>query len=323
MTNSLLKISRALKSAAKIALFTHISPDGDALGSALALKIALDQMGKECSLFCEDKAPEKYSFMPCAEKIITTPGNAANFDMAISVDAADQFRLGIHKDFFLSFENSACLDHHGTNSGFAKLNYIDATKASSAELVLRLLDQLKASLTDEIRLCLFIGVSTDTFHFSFNNTTGETLAAASRMVYPGMDMDSLTGRVYRFRPLKKTKLMGQVLSSIKEYCEGKIITMTSTDQQRRECGALDEDYEGIINYGIESIGVKIAILARAIDSGGHIKMSFRSKGDLDVGELAAMFGGGGHKNASGCTIFGADIDEITHAVAEKAKGLLK
>ncbi|MGI5899906.1 MAG: DHH family phosphoesterase [Christensenellales bacterium] len=322
MTNSLLKISRALKSAAKIALFTHLSPDGDALGSALALKIALDNMGKECSLFCEDPAPEKYSFMPLAEKIITAPGKAADFDMAVSVDAADEFRLGTQKDFFMSFENSACLDHHGTNTGFAKLNYIDSTKASSAELVLRLLDQLKVSLTDDIRLCLFIGVSTDTFHFSFNNTTSETLAAAARMVYPGMDMDSLTGRVYRFRPLKKTKLMGQVLSSIKEYCGGKIITMTSTDEQRRECGALDEDYEGIINYGIESTGVKIAILARAIDS-GNIKMSFRSKGELDVGELAAMFGGGGHKNASGCTVAGADIDEIAQTVAEKAKGLLK
>ena len=316
------KLCGLINDAQKIALFTHLSPDGDAMGSILALSHALRGLGKSCDAYCEDPAPEKYAFLPGCDDIITESGNAGEYDLAIAVDAADELRLGVHEEFFSAVKKTACIDHHGTNSGYAHLNLIDPARASASELVLSVIDALGVGVTQEIGMCLFVGVSTDTFHFSFNNTTRETLFAASRMVSPGMDMDALTGLLYRFRPLAKTRLIGQVLSGLKVHSGGRIVTMTSTEEERLSCGAIDEDYEGIINYGIESYGVHIAVLARSANDGNDIKVSFRSKGAIDVAALAASYGGGGHRNAAGCTVRGADIESVISDITEKAKGLL-
>ena len=304
----------------EFALICHVSPDGDTIGGALALKLAFEKLGKHADIFCQDAMPQLYHFLPQIDQVRSVFPKKS-YEMAIAVDVSDEERMGSAACVFHGAQLTACVDHHGTNPGYAAINVINPQAPAVCQCIFELIQKMGVALDYDLSICLFVGISTDTFHFSFDSVTGDTLRAAAALVDHGLQLNSLTTRLYRVRSRGKTALMGSALSSVRYYAGGKLSVMYVSYAEQCRCGAQDEDYEGIINYGIETEGVEIAVLARELKESNAIKASFRSK-RYDVGALAARFGGGGHERASGCTISRMKPEDAVAAIVRAAETVL-
>ena len=286
-----------------IALLGHVSPDGDAMGCCLALKLALQALGKRAEVCLPGGMVKMYRWLPGAGEILD-PADPLPFapKAALAVDVSDPERLGAAgRRLFEAAAHRAVLDHHSTNSGFGELFALDGAAAATGELAVRLIDALGATLTPAMAECLFVAVSTDCGQFSFSNTRAQTLCAAARCVEAGIDVASLTGRLYRTRTRGRTKLTGLVLSGLETSPDGRIAWARLTEDMLDAAGAIREDNEGIVNYLLEIEGVECAVLAE--QRGSATKFSLRSKETLDVArDVAAPLGGGGHARAAGVTL---------------------
>ncbi len=300
------------QTAKNCALICHVSPDGDTIGSALALRLILQKVGLSCDVFCDDPVPELYSFLPGAD-ILRTNSDFV-YDLAVGIDCADEARMGHCASIFRSAKQTVCIDHHGTNQGYAQHNIIDASAAAVGELICELSHVLLAAFDDDIALCLFVAISTDTGHFAFDSCTSRTFACMSEIMQFDLDLNALTGRLYRFRSLAKTRLLASVLSTLTIVGNDRGAMLSSTVASMKNSEAKDADYEGIVNYAIEITGVQIAALLRETESGA-VKVSLRTKeGEWDAARIAASFGGGGHKRAAGCTLKGMTLPQAQEAI---------
>lgn len=310
MENKLIEIAQAIKSAGRCALIAHVSPDGDTLGSTLGLSFALDELGIAHDVYCEDAVPHSYSFMAGVEKVHPPSTQIPAYPLAISVDVSDHHRLGECAVIFDGAQDTIVIDHHKTNPLFGKTNLV-VDCAATGELMLHVIKALGAPLTKQIAENLYIGISTDTGNFNYANTTGDALHATAELVDAGVDVATITELLYRRRTPAKTMLIGKALSKMELRNQGAIAVMAMTQEDFDSVGASGDDSEGLINYGIECEGVQAAIFAKETDKG--TKMSLRSKGRVDVGVLAASYGGGGHCHAAGVTIE-KPLEEAVEAV---------
>ncbi len=294
-------IAEKIKNAGRVALIAHVSPDGDTLGSTLALSLALDKLAVENDVYCEDEVPHTYAMLPGKEKVMRPRGDEPSYPLAVSLDVSDFHRLGVCARIFTEASESIVVDHHMTNTGFGRHNLI-LDRSATAEIALSLIDLIGVSLDRDIAVCLFIALSTDTGNFNYPNTTGDALRTAARLVDTGIDVASITKAVYRMRTPGKTKLIGRAVSGMSFELDGRIAVMQLTLEDYLSCGANDAETEGLVNYGIECEGIDVSIMARETENG--VKFSLRSWGDPDVGTLAGALGGGGHVTASGVTLPG-------------------
>ena len=286
-----------------IALMGHVSPDGDAVGSCLALKLALQALGIRAVVCLPGGVPKIYGFLPGAGEALPT-GAELPFapKAALAVDASDESRLGDEgRALFNACSEAAALDHHGTNLGMGGRYTLDDEAAATGELALQLIDALCVPLSKEMAECLFVAISTDCGQFAYANTRPETFAAAARCVGAGIDLSGITQRLYRTRSPGRTKLLGLVLSGLELSSDGRIAWARLTEGMLDEAHALREDNEGIVNYLLEIEGVSIAVLAE--QRGAATKLSLRSVAPVDVAAgIAVPLGGGGHSNAAGATL---------------------
>ncbi len=288
-----------LKSHDRVALLTHISPDGDALGSSLCMLHALHALGKQAVLVCQDPVPPYLQLIPGWEQVIAPyPATALPFEpeCAFALDCADPRRTGTTQP--LMDKPTLCLDHHGTNPGYGEVSCVDATAAATGEILFDLLDELGVSLDRTLAECLYVAIATDTGNFSFSSTSERTFRCAARCMGAGLDLAPLNERLFRIRSAAKTRLIGRVLSRIR-YEEG-VAVMYITREDFADCGATLADTENLVNYGIETEGTRAALMA--IEREGSTRFSLRSRGEPDVAALAARFGGGGHRCAAGATV---------------------
>ena len=291
-----------LKSADDILLLGHVFPDGDAAGSAMALKLALEQLGKRAAVYLPGGLPQMYAFLPYADDFFSDP-EALPFapKAALAVDVSDPHRLGAGEPLFSGAPARAVLDHHGTNPGFGEINCIDGSRAAAGELVLELIRALDVPISVPMASWLYTAICTDCGQFGFSNTTGGTMRAAAACLDAGADAESITARLYRTRTQPRTKLLGLVLSGLCVESDGQIAYARLTDAMLREACARREDNEGVVNYLVEISGVKIAVLAE--ERGENTKFSLRSARGYDVAaNVAVPLGGGGHANAAGVTL---------------------
>ena len=302
----------------RCALIAHIAPDGDTLGSTLALSLALEAVGIKSDLYCEEVVPQIYRLLPGWERFYLPPSSPPEYGLAVAVDVSVSERMGACESIFLAAKETLVLDHHKTNSGFGDTNVI-VDKAATAEIILELIDVLGVPLSRDVAVNLYVGLSTDTGNFSYANTTGDALRTAARLVDTGIDVAEITRLVFRLRSLAKTKLIGRAIEKFRFDANGKIAWVYLSPGDYADCGATDEDTEGIINYAIECKDVEIAILAR--ERNGAVKLSLRSSGAVDVGSLADTLGGGGHTNAAGITLSG-DVDSVMESVLAAARGVI-
>lgn len=305
MEISLPRVAEMLHSASTIVLTAHVHPDGDSLGSMLALYQALQADGKKVHLLLDDVVPATYHFLPNWKKI-SKPVDNDRFttDLLVILDASDIERIGkVQNAVKAPILN---IDHHISNTRFADYTYIDSKVAATGEIILELLNLMKYKVTADIGTCLYTAIATDCGFFRYANTSASTLRYAADLVEAGAQPQSISEALEQ-RSLSNIVTLTKVLQTIEMHYEGKIATMTIFPDLLHDP---DENTEGFINYARSIEGVEIAILFRAIDE-QTVRISFRSH-RADVSQVALAFGGGGHIRAAGCTVH----DTLENAIAQ-------
>lgn len=277
---------------------SHARPDGDAIGSTLALAQVLRKMGKSAEVVLRDSVPVIYKPLPMAESIVHTSEVNGHYDAAIILecDSLQRTRLrGLEKHFLIN------IDHHASSKPFAHVNWIDPTAVATAELIYRLAQAAQVKMTPEIATCLYTALLTDTGSFCYAGTNACTFELAKFLVEHGADPGRIAQSVYFSSPTSKMLLLGAALSRLQRH--GSVAWMAVTRHDMERCGALDEDCEGLVNYALGIAGVEVAIFCREL-ANERIRVSIRSKGAINVGEIAEKFGGGGHECAGGFSLEG-------------------
>ncbi len=292
------KVLDSITGRQRFVVTSHARPDGDALGSALACCQILCRMGKQAEVVISDAVPYIYRCLPHADQIVQAPAVAKGYDAAVLLECDSMRRTGLDGLDSCFLIN---IDHHASGRPFGHVNWIDTTACATAELVYRLACRAGVGITPDIATCLYTAVLTDTGSFCFVGTSERTFALAGELVRAGANPAQCAQQVYFSHPTSKMRLLGSALSSL--HREGKLAWMSVTRHQIDDCGAFDEDAEGLVNYALSIGGVEAAVFFRELPDRRY-RVSLRSKGAVDVAAIAESFGGGGHHNASGCSLDG-------------------
>lgn len=315
MKGSMEEILRAVEQNSAFSIISHVSPDGDTVGSAAALARILRKLGKRAENVCCDRIPDAYKFIPGAEEILL-PEDARGFDAVIAVDCADKGRLGGAAAIFDMAGVTVNIDHHGTNTMYAGNNMVEET-AACAELIYRIGRALGAEIDEETANCLLAAIVTDTGSFAYSNVTRETMAIAGELIALGADNALINRLVYHNEPAGKVKMHAYALGRLCLYSEGRIATATLTEGEMEPFGP--EAYtEGIVEKLRDIDTVEIAAFLR--QKGRDVKVSLRAKQYADVARMAFLKNGGGHPRAAGYTEYGmtaAEAEKIAVQLAEK------
>lgn len=297
------RLAEWLRAQEDVVLIGHVSPDGDATGSCLAIRHALEALGKRAMVCLPGGVAHMYAMLPGADAIVAC-GEALPFAprTALAVDVSEIARMGAEgQRLFEACPARAALDHHATNRGFGQLYALDGAAAATGELAVQLIEAMGVPLSPAMAECLFVAISTDCGQFSYGNTRAETFQAAAKCVSAGIDVTEITRRLYRTRSKGRTQLLGLVLADLHLSPDGRMAWARLTEAMLERAGALREDNEGIVNYLLEIEGVVFAALAE--ERGSQTKFSLRSVSPLDVARSVAVpLGGGGHDCAAGCTL---------------------
>lgn len=314
--NAPAEIARILRQADRLALFSHARPDGDTLGSAAALCLALRSLGKTADLYCTDEIPARFLFLPVMKEFRRAPQE--QYDVYVALDCADAARLGDNEVLFCRQRVTVNVDHHISNTRYAKYNYV-AGEASNCENVHGLLGLLNAALTPEIANALLLGISTDTANFNHKNVTEHTLKTAAALVGAGADLNAVSYQMFRRQSKERARLFGTVMSRIRYFLGDRLAIATVMMKDVAESGAGKDETEGFIDFvmGIDTVEVGICMMETAPRT---FKVSFRSR-KTDVNAVASVFGGGGHVLASGCMIHGYYEDAVDRLVSAVSRYL--
>ena len=308
------EISRLIREADKIAVCSHVNPDGDTLGCAAAMRLALVRLGKKVSLFCDGKIPDQLKFLPGICEMSIPTGEEGPFDLMISVDVSDPRRLGSCSELIQRSTHTAQIDHHPTNPLYMEENSVDGDAPASCILIREQIASLGVEIDGDIAVCLYTGISTDTGNFAFASTNAECFEIMSELMGKQLPLAKLNRILFRERAKPQVLLMGRALNSLKYYENGQIAVMKLTMHDFEECGALSEHADTLVNFGLDTVGTRMAMLARESED-GSIKFSLRAKEPDSVSDIAQQFGGGGHPQASGITMYGK-LDETAGCVLD-------
>lgn len=314
------EIEKKLRSEQDFLILGHISPDGDTIGSGMALLLALQGLGKSAIFAVDGKLPEKMAFISEYAKVYSfTEVPKRQYSCVIAVDVSDRERMGKCQMLFDTGKDTVVIDHHGTNHGFGNCNHIETVGATGL-LIYRLLQQMQIPLTKQMADLLYLAICTDTGNFSYSNTDADILHMAAVLREAGADIPLIIENIYKARSLGATRLIGRSLEHLVLAEEGKIALSYILQEDFRELGALVEDTEELINYTREIKSVEIAIFLRQSEE-TQFKISFRSKNYADVAQLASEFEGGGHVHASGGRIQAPLQEAIARLLEAAAKRL--
>lgn len=293
-----------IKAQEKILLVAHVSPDGDTLGSCLALYLALVSLGKSAQVLSEDPVPQAYRFLPGAANIKRPEEmNEENVPAVIAVDCADRLRMGMAEPLFDRAKTTLNIDHHGTNTAFAEVNDVRRAGATG-ELIYEIIRLLNVSVTEDMAVCLYTALATDTGNFSYSNTTPNTFRIMSELLETGFPLPEINRMLFRSTPLRKLKLQARALDKLELHCGGKVAISAISLSDFSDCGATAEDHEGVVDLLRDIDTVEAAAALRACED-GTVRVSLRGKRYADVSRVAVALHGGGHKLAAGCTICGS------------------
>ncbi len=313
------EIIKLIAEAGGVAIFPHVSADGDAIGSSLALALALRNAGKKAVVYVEENTPTVYRFLSGNELTCFYDAQDEVMDVNIALDTGDVGRLGTRGEAFFKAPCTINIDHHITNTKFALNNFVDAASASTGEIVYTLLQELKYPIDRDMATCLYTAISTDTGGFKYSNTTAETHKIAAELLATGIDIGELSQRIFDNTTYTKLKLTQKAIEKLElsDDCRLAVVVISQADLQ--STGANDEDCDGIVNIGRSIEGVEVSLLVKEKNT-DEVRINLRSKTYVDVSEIAAAFGGGGHKRAAGCTVKGnlQEVKErLTAAIREK------
>jgi len=314
------EVLRAIRERDRFLLTAHRNPEGDALGSSIALGQALREMGKSVILYNADPVPRVLRAFPGAAEVVRSLDEARPGDTVIVCDCGELERVGpemLARRAEFRFVN---LDHHVSSRGFAEVSYIDPGACATALLVYRILKALGHPISPEVATNLLCGLVTDTGSFRYSNADPECLEAAADLVRCGARPDFVSQRLFDSNEAKTFRLLARVLDTLEISAEGRVASVIVTTAMFEETGCGPEHVEGFVNYprGIE--GVELAFLLRQLGP-EEWKVSLRGQGGADTTRIATAYGGGGHRNASGCTVKGS-LEKVRREIDERAHALL-
>jgi len=296
-------------------ILTHKSPDGDTIGSAFALFYALKKKGRKVRVFCEDPFPEKYEFF------INLLNNEENFEphYIISVDVADTILLGENLEKKYERKVDMCIDHHASNKYFAKVNYIEPSAAATTEIIYDIIKNLKVRIDRSIAECIYMGITTDTGSFRHTNVTAKTHRIAAKCIELGARHNLISRKMFDIKSTSRIKLECVVMENIELYYKDKCAIAFISKDMLEQTGTREEETGGIASMTRQIEGVLVGVTIRERENGEY-KLSLRSGHEIDVQNICAKFGGGGHPNASGCTMTGS-IKEIKNKILKELEFL--
>ncbi|MFC1815677.1 bifunctional oligoribonuclease/PAP phosphatase NrnA [Thermodesulfobacteriota bacterium] len=319
------QIIQHLNNCNHVLLASHANPDGDAIGSLIAMGLALDSLNKKLTLYNESSIPAVYRFLPSVNRVVRELRPTDVFDTAVILDCGDLDRIGKAAVAVSKTPVTINVDHHITNTGFGDFQIVDTLASATSEIVHRLIKALEVPINSDIANSIYTGILTDTGSFRFSNTNRAAFAICEEMLALGVNPYRIAQHVYGTYSLGRIKLLNLALDSIEISQNGKLSLMTVTSEMLNETGTQPEDADGLINYARRIEAVQVAVLIQEQMNGqekskkNRFHVSLRSDGSIDVAAIASSFGGGGHASASGFSIQAplSDIKARIHNLAEQ------
>ena len=297
----------------------HENPEGDAIGAELALALALRKMGKTVTILNADPVPQNLKFLSGADTVVFSE-DGSKYDVAVVVDCGSLERTGKVAAELRKPRLMVIIDHHKTNEELGPLALIDTAAAAAGLLVYRVLVALGIEIDRDIAENIYTAILTDTGSFRYRNSSQEAFCVAGEMVSLGVDPWTVSEHVYESQSYNRLRLLIRVLSSLETVLGGRVAAITTLRADLEEFKAKKDDMEGFINYPRSISGIEVAVSFRE-EGDDLFRLSFRSKGRIDVSVVAARFGGGGHRNAAGCTVSGT-LEEVKRKVFEAVESVL-
>ncbi len=317
------QVVELIESKRRFAITSHIRPDGDSLGSSLGLYWLLRALDKDTEVIMRDAVPHAYQKLPGSELVRVTPRVDRDYDAVFVIECSDVTRPGLEA---LDEQFVVNIDHHSTTALFGQINWIDSTASAVGEMIYNLCKAIGVRVTREIAECVYTALVTDTGSFHYSNTSERTFKVASELVRAGVKPAKVSQAVFANYPWSKIELLSEVLSTVRRDQSGRVAWLVQTLDMQERTGASDEDGDGFVNYPMSCGDVEACAFFKETAPGSY-RVSLRSKCDVNVARIAERFGGGGHRNAAGCTFRGtweeaeaALVGHLVAAVEHRANG---
>ncbi len=289
-----------------ITLTAHVNPDGDSIGSSLALANFLkESLNKDVTVLIDSTVSSSFKFLPNFDKIKTDTSDVKKLELLITLDCGNKDRLALSEALIDSADYVINIDHHVTNTLFGDLNFLDTKSSSTGEVIYELISRLGFDVSKETAACLYTSISTDTGSFKYTNTTSRTHVIASKLLEKGIDLETINIELYQNTSLEKTKLLMEGINQLTLLKDNTVGISAITNEILDKFNAKTQDTEPIVDFIRNIDVVQLACVIRPIDENSS-KVSMRAKKNIDVSKIALVFGGGGHAKAAGCTI-NADV----------------
>ena len=311
-------ILEEINKANSIVILTHENPDGDAVGTALALYNALKQYGKNPDIIIPEYS-KVFEFLPGIDDI-KKESNVEKYDLAISVDCATIKMLNGFANYFESAKMKIDIDHHGTNTMYGDINFVNPVAPACAQILITILDYIGMEITKDIGSCILTGIITDTGGFKYSGVTAETFEFVAWLLNKGVNVSKIYRQVLQVKTKANFELHRIASDRIEFLEDGKIAFTYITEEDEQKVGAQNGDHEGILEVGRDVEGVEVSIFVRQTDKG--CKVSLRSNDYVNVSDVCLMFGGGGHQKAAGALIQGS-IEQVKEKLLYQVKSYLK
>ncbi len=311
-------IADRIKKAKRVAIFAHMRPDGDALGSAFALAHALEYLGIESEVCVETDLPSNLRFIDGLRQVKKSPQKA--YDLLVTVDCSDELRLGVLTDEFLKAKrkmDTVNVDHHVSNTQYAKLNYVRECAANCMNMA-KLIEYMGVPLSKKIAEYLLVGLLTDSGNFSHDDVNEEAMLLGAKLVATGADIHYYNYNLFKKQTKARATLHAMVMSGMRYFFDDRFALIVIAKDAMEKCGADNGMTEGFVDFPLNVDTVEVAASIMEVKRGQY-KISLRSKTYADVNKIAATYGGGGHIRAAGCMLFGEleeVIDRLSYTVSQ-------
>lgn len=309
------EILKEIKEAENIVILTHESPDGDAIGSVLAMKLMLEKLNKKSDVIIPEY-PRMFQFLPSADEI-KIDSEMKKYDLAISLDCGNFKRLA-KNEYFEKAKKTIVIDHHGSNNMYGDLNYVNPASPACCEILISMAEYFGITITKEIGTCIMTGIITDTGGFRHSGITPDTFEYTAELIRVGVDIPDIYKRTMGTKTKANFELTKRVVERMELLEEGKVSFTYITSQDEIDVNAEPGDHEGLVNIGKDIEGVQVSIFIRQKDNEDVYKVSLRSEEGINVSDICLLFGGGGHARAAGALIKGT-MEEVKEKLMKEIK----
>ncbi len=313
-------IIEEIKNAKTIVILTHETPDGDAIGSCLAMKLALKQIGKNADVIIKE-VPRIFDFLPQRE-YIKTSSDIQEYDLAISLDCAD-FKRMVGNEYFEKAKQTIVIDHHSSNKMYGNINFVNPVSPACCQILIGMFQYFNINIDKELGTCILTGIITDTGGFRYSGVNSDTFEFAAELLEKGVNVSNVYKRVLDTRTKANFELMRKIIDRMEFLEDGKVTFTYITGKDLEEVNAEIGDHEGLVEFSRDIEGVEVSVFIRQRDNEEDVyKVSMRSNDYVNVSDVCLMFGGGGHERAAGAIIQG-NIEQVKQKIMKELKKVLK